>query len=408
MLYFTSMDEKGIKRIGLIVELSREFGRDLCKGVTEYARERGDIEPVFVTPRTLRRRAMRERFDGFIARVMTDTMAADLMRTGCPVVDVFYEKPHDGFAVVKTNHARVGRLAADHFISRRFTNFAFCGFADGRSSNYCLSGFRQALKKAGFTCDAYQPGKRTRYSFDSSALINEQLDRAPDENALLRWLEARPKPLAVFCPNDLRAWQLLQICAENDIDVPHQVAILGLDNDVLVCGFAHPMISSVNPDTAQIGRTAAQTLMEMIANPRLMANPPIRHVNPLAVVERASTEVFPIDPPWLSDALIYIHKHIAEGITASDLFHYLKLSHTCVDAAFREKLNTTVQREIAATRLARARELLEMTTYSAAEVAARAGYASATYFMRRFTEAHGLSPQTWRRAHCCGTLPNRP
>lgn len=82
-----------------------------------------------------------------------------------------------------------------------------------------------------------------------------------------------PKPIVVFCPNDLSAWQLLHICRDCEINVPHEVAILGLDNDVLVCGFSKPTISCIDPNTIEIGRMAMRTLVEIINNPALARKP---------------------------------------------------------------------------------------------------------------------------------------
>lgn len=162
-----------------------------------------------------------------------------------------------------------------------------------------------------------------------------------------------PKPIVVFCPNDLRAWQLLHICRDCEINVPHEVAILGLDNDVLVCGFSKPTISSIDPNTIEIGRMAMRTLVEIINNPALARKPIVRQVDPTGIVELDSTNVYPIDPPWLSDALVFIRKHVQDHLTTSEVYAYLNRSHTTADAAFRKVLGQTVQKTIAASGLKR-------------------------------------------------------
>jgi LacI family transcriptional regulator len=392
------IDTKG-KRIGVLVELTREFGRDLCKGITEFACANEGLIPFFITPETLKRKSELKSYDGFIARVMTDEMAATLATFKKPIADVYYDKPRPGFAIIKTNHSRIGRLAAEHFMERKFKNFAFCGFAGGRFSNYCFLAFRRALAAKGHHCHYYRPGSKAKYEFDSTVLINEQLNRAPDAKALAKWVAILPKPVAVFCPNDLRAWQWLQVCKECDINVPHDVAILGLDNDVIVCGFSNPMLSSIDPDTPAIGREAARTLVEMMNDPDFRKKTLIRQVNPNRVIGRASTEVYPVDPPWLSDVLVYMRKRVGNRLTASDVFDYLGLSHTVVDAAFRKVLNTTVQKEIAVARMEEARRLLENTALNTAQIAERSGFASATYFVHTFSKAHGISPISWRKRH---------
>ncbi|MBQ2629406.1 MAG: DNA-binding transcriptional regulator [Kiritimatiellae bacterium] len=392
------MGKSAETKIGVLVELTRAFGRELCEGITSYAQEHEGLTPVFIDMKSLARPALLSGFDGFIARVMNDTIARRLAASGKPVVDVYYEKPRTGFAVVKTNHTRLGSLAAEHFIERKFSNFGFCGFSGGRFSEYSRQAFCRALSSKSHSCDCYEPSPSTRYEFDPSVLINERLNRAPDAKALTRWLKKARRPIAVFCPNDLRAWQLLQVCRDCGIDVPHEVAILGLDNDVLVCGFSKPMISSIDPNTPEIGRMAMRTVVEMIGDPALAKRQIVRQVLPAGVVERASTEVYPVDPPWLSDALVYIRKHIANRPTASEVYAHLGRSHTTVDAAFRKALGTTVQKTIAATRIEAARQMLRTSDLSIAQVAARCGFASQEYFSRSFAETVGTAPGSWRLA----------
>ena len=384
-------------RIGVLVELTRAFGRDLCAGITAYAQEHEGLTPFFVDLKSLREPDMLSEFDGFIARVMNDQIARRLSAIGKPVIDVYYEKPRQGFAVVKTNHSKLGRLAAEHFIERMFSTFGFCGFSGGRFSDYCRQAFCRALSSRGLACLCYEPPPSTRYEFDPAVLINERLNRAPDAKTLASWVKRLPKPIAVFCPNDLRAWQLLQVCKGCEVDVPHEVAILGLDNDVLVCGFSKPMLSSIDPNTAEIGRMAMRTLMEMIENPTLAKRQIVRQVDPSRVVERASTEVYPINPPWLSDALIFIRKHVQNRLTASEVYAHLNRSHTTVDAAFRRVLDTTVQQTIAASRIEKARHLLLTSDLPIVRIAGECGFSSQEYFSRSFSEENGIPPEAWRK-----------
>ena len=383
-------------KIGLIVEITREFGRGLCRGVSELARESGTFNPFLIdTPKLKDSDQLRE-YDGFIARVMNDRIAQILARAKKPVVDVYYDRPRDGFAIVKTRHSRIGTLAAEHFIERKFKNFAYCGFAGGRFSAYCKAAFVRALSKHGAKCNSYTPSDKVRYDFNTQVLINEQLRPAPDASAVWKWLKRLVKPVAVFCPNDLRAWQLLQICKQHDVNVPREVAILGLDNDILVCGLANPMISSIDPDTEAIGRCAARTLLELIDNPSLAQKSIVRQVDPVGVVERASTEVYPLEPPWLSDALVYISRHISDNLTASDVYKYVGLSHTQIDKIFRARLGTSVQNEIADMRLEKAQRLLLSTRRPLTEIAPLCGFSTPQYLIKSFTRKFNCPPATWQ------------
>ena len=389
------MNTKKKYRIGLIVERSRAFGRKLCEGIITYAQDRDDWYLQFLTPSDLRRRQIRDNLDGFIARVTSNAFARLLKSTGMPVVDIYYENPLPGFAVVKTKHEAVGILAAEHFIDRRFKNFAYCPYGGGRTSAYCRKSFIRRLRRAGFECNVYSTKNEPSYCIDGSDHISDVLSPPKDAKQLEKWLASLPKPVAIFCPSDLRAWQINEICHSSGINVPREVAILGLDNDIIICGTSKPMISSIDPDAQKIGYTAAETLTEMMENgiPERMI---IRQIPPSGVVTRASSETAPVEPAWLADALVYIQRNAKHGISASDVFAELNLSHTLVTRAFRKTLGVTVQGEIARTRLEEARRLLSMTDLSITQIAKHSGFNSTTYFMQSFSKAYGIAPGLWR------------
>jgi len=381
--------------IGLLIERSRAFGRELCEGIITYAQERGDWELRFVTPSDATPRRLAD-FDGFIARVTTDALARRLEETGRPVVDVFYEKPHPRFAIVKENHEIIGRLAAEHFLDRHFSAFAYCPYGGGKTSQYCRAAFVQRLKRSGFGCSVYAGAPEVGYATDRDTVISDRIAPPRDAKKLARWLKSLPKPVAVFCPDDLRSWQLMETCLGCGIRVPGETAILGLDNDLLICGCTHPMLSSIDPNTRGIGRAAAATLDRMMAE-GVPEKPPVVQIAPVGVVTRASSETYPLDPPWLSDALVFIRRNFRKGLSAADVFAHVGRSQPLVNRCFRETLGTTVQKLIAATRLDEAKHLLRTTDLSVTEIATRSGFSAVSYLLQTFTDAIGQSPGHWRR-----------
>lgn len=391
------MDNTELKVIGLLVERSREFGRELCKGVIDFTQERRDWEVRFLAPKDLSRASARA-FAGFVARVTTPAIARRLAATRRPVVDVFYGSPDPRFAIVKERHESIGRLAAEHFLDRRFRNFACCPYGGGKTAVYCRAAFVQRLRRAGRPCAVFASGRNVGYVPDDKAVIDARFVRPPDAAKLGRWLAALPKPVAIFCTDDLRAWQVIETCREHGIAVPSEAAVLGLDNDLLVCGCTHPTLSSVDPNSREIGRVAAETLAEMIerGQPKRQI---VRQIDPRGVVARGSTETYSLDPPWLSDALVYIDRNVARGISATDVFDFLKRSQPTVNRIFRKELGFTVQKAVASARIDEAKRLLAATSLPMSEVARRAGYASTAYFMQTFAATCGTTPCHWRVRH---------
>jgi len=382
--------------IGLLIERNRAYGRALAEGVASFARERRDMSLSFINGKTISKRTNLTSFDGFIARVVDDRIANILGATKRPVVDVFYGRPHHGFAVVESDHHATGAKAAEHFLERRFTRFAFCGDASGYSRSLA-NGFRRRLAKEGIDAEVYSPAKSIHYEFDAANVIDDEMGPPADGERLRRWLRDLPKPTAVFCVHDLRAMNVLKSCKSEKIEVPRSIAILGVDDDRLLCEFSTPTISSIDPNAQAIGRAAAQTLMDMLATPRHREHPPFVVVGPKDVVVRESSEVFPIEPAWLSNALVFIQAHAADGINAADVLEFVGKSHTLVNRTFKAKLGTNVQQQINHVRMELAQRLLKESSLPVKEIALRAGYQSAIYFNRAFSAAHGgVSPGSWR------------
>lgn len=383
-----------MKTIGIIIERQRAYGRRLCDGIVRFARERKDWSLRIVEFSEIRETPRLRSHDGFIARVMNDKIADILANTGKPVVDVFLEKPIAGFASVDQNARMVGQMAARHFIEHRFTNFAFCGYNGRRYSDDRRHAFTRCLELNHFKCDSYGTPASALKDFEESVVMREHFGMPSDAKSLLRWLRRLPKPVAVFCAHDMRAFQVCEICRANGIRVPNEVAILGCDDDELVCQFTDPPISSIDQNAVGIGYAAARSLQRMFNNPSVL--PPTVKIKPLRLVERESTRTYPLSPKWLSDALVFIQSNIAHGISAADVYEYVGKSHTLVDGAFRKVLEMSVQKEISKVRLSEARRLLSSTSMPLSKIAEACGYSSLQYFSTSFLKAFGKSPSAFR------------
>ena len=115
------------------------------------------------------------------------------------------------------------------------------------------------------------------------------------------------------------------------------------------------------------------------------------------VVERTSTEFFPTKTPWLSNALVFIRRHLNDGISAKDVIAHLGYSHTTVSKVFRNEIGSSIQQEIIRLRFEQACRLLKETTRTAADIAAECGYPSAQYFAHLFSAKFDMTPDVWRR-----------
>ena len=384
-----------MKRVGILIERQRMYGRRLCEGVIKFARERSDWALGIVDFSDMTHHARLSGYDGFIARIMDDEAEASLRATGKPIVDVFFEKEREGIAAADQNARIVGQMAARHFIEHRFTRFAFCGYNGRNYSDRRRDAFVKCLRLNHFTCSVYHTPAIALKDFNDSVVLKEHFGTASDRRMMGRWIKGLEKPVAVFCSHDMRAYQMIEVCQENGIRIPEEVALLGCDDDELVCQFTYPTLSSIDQNATGIGYAAAQSLQRMFEEPHSV--PPPAKVRPLHLVERDSTRIYPVDPPWLSDAMVFIRRNIAKNITAADVHTHVGRSHTLVDTAFRKTFGTSVQKTIINERLAEAKRLIAGTDMPLSRIAALSGFATVQYFCTSFTAAFGRPPSTYRR-----------
>ena len=386
------------KRIAVAVERSTLYGRNILRGFAEIAGNHPEWDLSLLDPRRTTAVAARGgAFDAWVCRIPDDRAATALARTGQPVVDLATPHEHSAFATVATDAKAIGRLAAEHLLARRYPTFAFCGYPGIAFSDRRRNAFTACLATNGFSCTEYRPPKKAVRHFGADYRLGDRLVETPDAAALRAWLRSLPKPVAIFCCDDLRATQLSRVCQSTGCSVPRDVAVLGVDDDPLQCLFVSPRLSSIDSDSVEVGRAAARALVQMLAAPG--AAPPHISVAPRGVASRASTDCWPGAPDWLPGLLAWIAENAGENLSACDVFRRAGRSRTLVERVFREKLGTTVQRKIAEARIETAKRLLAETARPLTEIARDSGFSSAGYFSRTFSAATGLAPTAWREAN---------
>ena len=385
-----------MKNIGVMIERVRSYSRRLCEGIIQYSKSRNDWSLVMLDWKDIAERRNLRKFDGFIARVTDSRCAEAFISTGKPVVDVLCHVECASFATCDQNAFAIGRLAVQHFTGHRFQRFAFFGHEGQPYSDRRRMAFVDGLRAQGRSCEVYPTPRRLFSDFNTRIIREERYMTDKETTSIRRWVLKLEKPVAVFCSNDLRAHQLVSECHRVGVRVPDDVAVLGVDDDELTCCFTSPTISSINPDAETIGRSAAKVLDDIMAGK--IHNAPHVVVQPKGLVERESTQTYPIDPPWLSRALVFIRSNAAKHLTASNVFAHVGKSHSVVDGAFKRVLNTTVSREISRSRLDEAERLIRQTALPLDQISALSGFASVQYFTNSFSRAFGKSPGAYRES----------
>ena len=385
-----------IRRVALLIESSRNYGRGVLRGVARYAQVNGPWS-FFTVERELHSGVpdwLRGwKGDGIIARIEDRRMAAKLLKIGCPVVDVLAQARFPGIVGFDTDAKQVAQMAADFFLQAGFNHFAFIGypgipFSDRRGDAFavCVLGKnRQVLQ---------MPLSKTRLTVkDIQAIELQGLDT---ELEIARWLKRQPRPLAVFACNDVRAQQVLNACRENGIRVPEDVAVMGVDNDDVLCNLCDPPLTSVEPDAERLGHEAATLLNRLMQGETVTEN--ITKIPPIRLVERASTDVIAMDDPVMVQAVRFIRNSLSDGIAVKDVLNHVSRSRTDLENRFWQSLHCTIYEEIFRRRMALVARLLRETDLPLRELAVKAGFATSAHLCRLFRLHHGKTPMNFRAA----------
>ena len=256
--------------------------------------------------------------------------------------------------------------------------------ADTYWSDERKSGFEIRLKEGGKACSVVQ------------TVSNEENDI--DMECLAAALAAAPKPCAVFAAWDGKAIQVSNVCSEQGLEVPTQVAILGVDNDELICDYAHPSLSSIKPDHRKVGYTAATELARLLNGRTRTQSRRSVICHGQTVMERESTRALPPASELVRRAIRYIDQYAAEGITARDVVAYLGVSRRLADLRIRQIEHTSLGKLIAERKLKAVAENLIQTDLPLQRIAAECGFTSNKHLQRAFKARFGQSMTAYRAA----------
>jgi LacI family transcriptional regulator len=386
-------DARG-RRVAVVIETSNAYARGLLEGIQRHLGEhdpwtvflpehgRGDppLEPL-----------ARWHGDGVIARIETAATAATVgglaRRLRIPVIDVSAARLLAGVPYVETDDVAIAALAADHFVERDFRHLAFLGDPRFRWSDNRCGAFVAAAAARGRDVAVFGDGTGRAAGRPASA--------ADDDEAIEAWLAALPKPVGLLAAYDVRGRQALDACRRSGIEVPDQVAVLGVDDDAVLCGLTSPPLSSVMPDAVGAGRLAAELLDALMRGGRIDRTEWL--LPPLGIAARQSTDVLAIDDALVVAAVRHIRDHACDGIKVADVARAVGCSRRTLEGRFTRRIGHTPHEEIARVQFRRVEQLLRETDLPLAAIAARCGFRHTEYMTVAFVRRHGLPPSAWRR-----------
>ncbi len=376
-------------RIGLVYSYGMAYERGVLRGIKHYSQSRPEwtlvpLEAEGLTPLALRKL----RPAGLIAHVVSEALAETLRTMRRPLVNTSAVLRDVPFPRVGVDHVRIGELAATHFVERGLRQFGFVGHPRHYYAIQRETGFRSAL--SGYSVATYYENPARSYRQRARLLA---LDKG-----LQRWVRSLPKPVGVFACHDVWGLQVVEACRLSELRVPEEVAIVGVDNDDLLCELARPSLSSVVVPAERIGYEAAALLDRLLAGAKRPRQPVV--IPPTGIVTRQSSDLLALQDSEVAAAVQFIRGHSHQPLGVADILRHVPVGRRSLERRFRAVLGRGLWDEIRRVHLQRAKDLLATTALAMDEVADQSGFTDQQQLSRVFRQEMGLTPTAYRRSVC--------
>ena len=385
------------KKVAFITDSTdtTSFAQRILSGIADYMQKRRGFVLQQIPFVEIVNDTLTDWSDGIITNLCaknTRSLLAKLSGTKVPIVDTGAEIEDPSFISVDIDIVREGTMAAEWFLRRGFRNFAYCGFHGSTTYPFdeiLENAFASTVRKEGCRC----------LVFDMPPVTNEDKQYLHFVQAAIEeWAATLPPRTAVLCIQDRRASILAQACLKLGRAVPDDIAVMGRNNDITTCVCAPIPITSVNSNLEGQGYAAMRILANAIDNPVAAKLRPVFRIPPLGIVERESTAVYPIDPPFLAKALLLLDEKMERPLSATALAKAVGVSPVTLRAAFRKVLGTSLGKYALSVRMHEAKRLMMEKRFSVKEVAARTGFSSQAYFCYAYRAFYGHPPSQSRNA----------
>ena len=379
------------RQVAVILDATSPYQRKMIRGVAAYASQVGNWL-LYVEEDPLDKLPDMKSWhgDGIITSFSEERYAALVRGLDIPVVGVeggysWYEQD-SGIPYFATDDAAVARMAADHLLGQGYPRLAYCGLPKSRHTGWSETrqrAFRERAREAGVPCEVYTGRHRATRQW---AALQKDLGH---------WLRSLPKPVGIMAGNDARARHVLEACRSVGLRVPEDVAVVGVDNNELMCELTDPPLSSVEQGARELGYRAAELLDRMMAGkrPRQIAN----YVAPERVIVRRSTDALAIKDVDVAAALRFIRAHACERIRVADVLNEVSISRSTLETRFRSIIGKTIREEIHDTMLAQAQTLIAAKELPLKQVAREAGFSHVQHMTNLFRRRLGRTPGEFQR-----------
>ena len=378
-------------KILLLTDFSSGYGRSLLEGVVRYAREAGPWVfyrmPLYYRElhgdEGVVRWAEEWGADAIIAQ-LTDVDLNVLNRLDIPIIVQNYKERCHGLSNLTGDYYGTGVMAAEFFIRKGYKAFAYYGFTDTVWMRERGEGFRDAVSEKGYPVYTFDDGRQLsdgQWNFDAERVS--------------RWLLDLPKPIALFACDDYYALQITEVCKMYNIDIPGDIAVLGVDNDNLLCNISDPALSSIELDVENGGYEVGKLLHQFFE--KKITAPADVIIKPVRIVSRGSTERFAVSDKYIGQVLAYIDENYCNPLSVDDLIRIIPYSRRVLEKKFKSETGMSVYQYIQQQRIEKFAALLITTDLPLTEAAAGAGFPDYKNVSRIFVKMKEMTPLQYRK-----------
>jgi len=325
--------------------------------------------------------------DGILAQI---NRRADVIRyirrQRVPCVDMWVSRPDIPLPRITGDQRLIGQTAAEHLFERGFRQAAYFSTEYRHLHKLRAEGFSDRfLKQSG------NPPVNLSWELHS----RKGIDNWRAQNAWLkRMLHALPKPLGVFCYSDYDAAKIETICLEAGYAIPDDIAVLGVDNDPLVCENIHIPLTSVRHDLFRVGYDGAALLDRLMRGGKAPKEPIL--IPPCGIEVRASTDGFVAADPIVRSVIKFFRQNLSRDIGLRDAAEVAGLPVHKLKAHFRRVLGEAAYATLTRLRLLEAKRLLAHTELSVKEIASETGFCHAQHLNNAFRRSERCTPTAYR------------
>ena len=381
-----------VYKVILLLDFAEEYSKSLLKGIKAYAKESGKwlfcSMPLFhretLGMSGILRWAKEWGAHGIIGQLYNDPEIDRLLDANIKVIAQDFKERFHNIPNITGGYFEAGAMAAEYFLKKCFTHFAFYGFKDIVWSRERATGFEQRLAYAGFS---------VHYFEHTGPTADELWYYRP--SALSRWLKSLPKPIALMACDDNQRQHITEACRLSHIRIPEDIAVLGVDNDEMICELSDPPLSSISLNAEKGGYQAAHRMEQMILTDTY--NGEDIYVGPLQIITRQSTDIYATNDIQVAASLKYIHHNIEKNLCVQDVLKVIPLSRRVLEKRFLECTGMPIYKYISTLRMEKFAEKILQTDHAIYEIALDLGYEDSKNVARQFKQIYGCSPFVFRK-----------